>query len=135
MAINKKLIHFKTKSNFNSEVAKGNILDTSIVFIKDSKEIHTHGETYKSVNWSVLEKTEEPVTPNLITFTIEDGTYWAEEGMIWAEWVDTKYNIIGIYNVEGRYKHPTKNGYLCDSMFEDVDPSDIIINGQDYYID
>ncbi|MBO7211707.1 MAG: hypothetical protein J6V44_11985 [Methanobrevibacter sp.] len=55
MAINKKLIHFKTKQNFNNEVAKGNILDTSIVFIKDSQEIHTHGETYKAVNWSVLD--------------------------------------------------------------------------------
>jgi hypothetical protein len=29
-------------------------LDTSIVFVKDSKEIWTHGNLYKSVNWSVL---------------------------------------------------------------------------------
>ena len=55
MAINKKLIHFKTKENFNNKVANNEILDTSIVFIQDSKEIHTHGTTYKSVNWSVLE--------------------------------------------------------------------------------
>lgn len=54
MAINKKLIHFKTKENFNKEVAKDNILDTSIVFIQDSKEISTHGTLYKSVNWSIL---------------------------------------------------------------------------------
>lgn len=54
MAINKKLIHFKNKTNFNNEVANDNILDTSIVFVQDSKEIHTHGTTYKSVNWSVL---------------------------------------------------------------------------------
>ena len=54
MAINKKLIHFKTKENFNNKVANNEILDTSIVFIQDSKEIHTHGTTYKSVNWSVL---------------------------------------------------------------------------------
>jgi hypothetical protein len=33
MAINKKLIHFKKKENFDTEVANGNILDTSIVFI------------------------------------------------------------------------------------------------------
>lgn len=55
MAINKKLIHFKSKENFNNEVANDNILDTSIVFIKDSKEIYTHGNVYKSVNWSVLD--------------------------------------------------------------------------------
>lgn len=56
MAINKKLIHFKNKTNFNNEVANNNILDTSIVFVQDSKEIHTHGTTYKSVNWSVLKQ-------------------------------------------------------------------------------
>lgn len=54
MAINKKLIHFKSKENFDREVANENILDTSICFIQDSKEISTHGTIYKSVNWSVL---------------------------------------------------------------------------------
>ena len=46
MAINKKLIHFKNKENFNIEVAKGNILNNSIVFIQDTKEIYTHGTIY-----------------------------------------------------------------------------------------
>ena len=46
MAINKKLIHFKTKQKFNEELANGNILDTSIVFIKDTKQIYTHGQLY-----------------------------------------------------------------------------------------
>lgn len=67
MPIDKKLIHFNEKSNFMSangvnnspEVAGddgtyGNLKGTSIVFIKDSKEIWTHGNLYKSVNWSVL---------------------------------------------------------------------------------
>lgn len=43
MAINKKLIHFKNKQNFEREVANNNILDTSICFIQDSKEIYTPG--------------------------------------------------------------------------------------------
>lgn len=46
MAINKKLIHFNSKTNFENEVANNNILDTSIVFIKDTKEIWTHGQFY-----------------------------------------------------------------------------------------
>ena len=46
MAINKKLIHFKTKQKFDEELANGNILDTSIVFIKDTKQIYTHGQLY-----------------------------------------------------------------------------------------
>jgi hypothetical protein len=50
MAINKKLIHFKNKENFDSKVANNEILETSIVFVQDSKEIFTHGTTYKSVN-------------------------------------------------------------------------------------
>ena len=39
MAINKKLIHFKNKEKFNTELANNNILDTSICFIQDTKEI------------------------------------------------------------------------------------------------
>lgn len=54
MAINKKLIHFKSRDNFDREVANENILDTSICFIQDSKEISTHGTIYSTVNWSVL---------------------------------------------------------------------------------
>ncbi len=46
MAINKKLIHFKSKQKFEEELAKGSILDTSIVFIQDSKEIWTHGNLF-----------------------------------------------------------------------------------------
>ena len=46
MAINKKLIHFRTKAAFTTELDAGNIPDTSIVFIKDTKEIWTHGQLY-----------------------------------------------------------------------------------------
>ena len=61
MAINKKLIHFNEKSEFDKRLANNEILDTSIVFIKDSNEIWTHGNLYKSVNWSVLKKGVEEV--------------------------------------------------------------------------
>lgn len=46
MAANKRFIHFKEKSKFNEELEAGNISDDSIVFIKDSKEIYTHNQTY-----------------------------------------------------------------------------------------
>ena len=46
MAINKKLIHFKKKADFDTQLSAGNILDTSIVFIKDAKQIFTHGQLY-----------------------------------------------------------------------------------------
>ena len=43
MAINKKLIHFNKKADFTKELEAGNILDKSIIFIKDSNQIYTHG--------------------------------------------------------------------------------------------
>lgn len=67
MAINKMLIHFKNKQTFEEEIANGNILNNSIVFIQDSKEISTHGTVYKTVCWSILgedlPQPEEPVIP------------------------------------------------------------------------
>lgn len=46
MAINKKLIHFKKREYFDTEVANNNIPDYSICFIQDTKEIYTHGQLY-----------------------------------------------------------------------------------------
>ena len=52
--INNKLIHFKSKSDFNGRYAEstdggltyGDFLGTSIVFIQDAKQIWTHGQFY-----------------------------------------------------------------------------------------
>lgn len=43
-----RLIHFENKEDFNTEVANGNILDNSIVFIQDTKEIWNHGTYFPS---------------------------------------------------------------------------------------
>ena len=53
--INKKLIHFSEKEKFNTRNNAGDILDSSIVFVKDSNEIYTHGEEYQFIAWSILE--------------------------------------------------------------------------------
>lgn len=52
MAINKKLIHFKNKQKFEEELANNNILNTSICFIQDTKEIWTHGTIYCYNEWA-----------------------------------------------------------------------------------
>lgn len=44
--INKKLIHFRSLSDFEARLAAGDILSTSIVWIKDAKKIWTHGTYY-----------------------------------------------------------------------------------------
>lgn len=54
MAIQKKLLHFNDKSNFELQLERGNILDTSIVFIKNTKQIWTHGQYYDSVTDELL---------------------------------------------------------------------------------
>lgn len=55
MAINKKLIHFKTKAAYDREKEAGNILDTSIVYVKDAKKIYTHGEEYNGDSYTKAE--------------------------------------------------------------------------------
>lgn len=64
MAINKKLIHFKTKKQFLNELAKENIKDTSIVFIKDTQEIWTHGQLYSHL--PVYENAPKVLFPELV---------------------------------------------------------------------
>lgn len=49
MAIEKKLIHFNKKEVFDQKLAEKEILDTSVVFIKDSNIIHTRGENYQFI--------------------------------------------------------------------------------------
>lgn len=50
MAIDKKLIHFNKKEDFVEKLNKGEIKDISIVFIKDTKEIWTHGIYYSDLS-------------------------------------------------------------------------------------
>ncbi len=49
MAIEKKLIHFKRDEDFKQRLNNNEILDTSIVFIKDANKIYTHGAEYQFV--------------------------------------------------------------------------------------
>ena len=56
MAIEKKLIHFKEDTEFKKRLNNNEILDTSIVFIKDANKIYTHGTEYQWVGWSELKQ-------------------------------------------------------------------------------
>lgn len=46
MVINKKFLHFKKKSTFQQELDAGNILNTSLVFISDSKQFYVNGQFF-----------------------------------------------------------------------------------------
>ena len=47
MAIEKKLIHFEKDTEFKKRLDNNDILDTSIVFIKDANKIYTHNAEYQ----------------------------------------------------------------------------------------
>lgn len=100
MAINKKLINFKSKAAFTSQLTQGNILDTSICFIDETQEIYTHGTyfcpqvssykvtysngitDYKNIQFKIptIDLTLDNWTPtgilvNSANFPSENGTY------------------------------------------------------------
>lgn len=83
MAIEKKLICFKTQANFETRLAAGDILDYSIVFIKDTQKIWTHGvyfSSLKEVQDALAAKQEafpEGEVGQVLTQT-EDGIEWAD---------------------------------------------------------
>ena len=72
MAIEKKLIHFKSKSVFNQKLANNEILDTSIVFIKDTQEIWTHGQLYKCTDNDTTYSAGDGISLSGTTFSHAD---------------------------------------------------------------
>ena len=44
--------------------------------------------------------TETPSQKKIISFTIGETTYQAEEGMTWGEWAESEYNTIG-FEIDG----------------------------------
>ena len=71
---------------------------------------------------------------NLITFSIDNDEYQAEDGMTWGEWVESDYNTIGCFiNSSGMVR--TVEDYSVLYMFEEVVASDIIIADKTYMID
>lgn len=105
MAINKKFIHANTLAGFQKELSAGNILDTSIVFIKDVQKIWTHGQYYsitdapadgnsyvrKNNGWVISPPSgievyigkDEPSSEYKVWFNTEDGSlYYYNKGWI-----------------------------------------------------
>lgn len=65
--IQKKLIHFNKLANFKKELANGNISDKSIVYIKDSQQIWTHGQYYGfPVDSSISSTSTNPVQNKVV---------------------------------------------------------------------
>ena len=104
MAINKKLIHFKTKAAFEAQLKGSNILDTSIVFIQDAKLIWTHGTYYGKSEIHI--GTNEPTNGEIIWInsdtneiditvdTINPNTGFFEQNLEWETPIQNTKEII-----------------------------------------
>ena len=85
--------------------------------------------TYFSSYFSSIESLDgQSPEGNLITFTIFDTEYQAEEGMTWGEWVNSEYNTDNYY-IDGR--RVTRAGY---TYIMDITTSHIILDNGVYFI-
>ena len=112
MAINKKLIHFKSKENFEREVANNNILDTSICFIQDSKEIYTHGTLYDCSTIDFKDSLNDYIDSSTISFNPNDELQLGKD-IIWQNTGETSdmndFIESGVYNLSGEHTRSNDN--------------------------
>lgn len=73
MAINKKLIHFNKLSDFETRLANNEILDTSIVFIKDAKKIWTHSNFYDCDSSNLAELIDNKIDKDDVMLSLNQG--------------------------------------------------------------
>ena len=107
MPINKKLIHFKKGEDFDNSLKNGDILDTSIVFIKDRQQIYTHGQLYncpytKEDLDAIFDNLNSNIFPSSVKFIdlgLPSGTLWADRNLgatspedfgLYFQWGDTQ---------------------------------------------
>ena len=64
----------------------------------------------------------------IITFTVNDVEYQAEEGMTWEEWCNSEYNVDRFRS----YLHTAVFTYDGGAIVQGQTPSDVICNGCEY---
>ena len=97
----------------------------TITFDIDETKIQYAG-TYTGTAIFTIAVKDAPKT--IINFTIDDVPYQAEEGMTWAEWIDSASNTIGLYlsdSADGVY-WGEYYGYCLIDATDAVKASDVI---------
>lgn len=153
MAINKKLLHFNEYQNFNSkklsansdntqytlgisdQIYNGEDLDIkyqSIVFIKDTKQIWTHGQLYNSQNIDLSDYlTEEQIRaliPTKLGELINDVGYITEANIDESIYQEIYNQIVNTADLENYY---TKE--QVDNIVENITIDSDNIDLSDYY--
>ncbi len=105
--ISRKLIHFEKKDDFSNEAANNNIPGSSIVFVKDSKEISTHGFFYSTVAWSIIESdfitSAEAIAGDVWLFDRNSGKLVICPRLILPQQDTERYEPVGIVVVPGSH--------------------------------
>ena len=120
MAINKKLIHFKTKAAFEAQL--NNILNTSIVFIKDANLIWTHGTYYGKSEIHI--GTNEPTNGEIVWINPDTDVMKYFDGTQWVTIVEkTLPKETLIINLESNQTNPDSylNGAIVNVRYSNVD--------------
>ena len=129
MSVNSKLTALADEVRELSGVTGTMGLDAMATNIGDANtEVDTQADLIEQILAALDAKFGEKVT--MITFTINDVEYQAEEGMTWVEWCASDYNEDKSYYVD----------YDCDGILSidmqvivEVIPTDTIIDGHDYF--
>ena len=74
--------------------ANGKTGSASVTFDIDENAVKYAGTYTGTATFTIAVK---PVPKTIINFTIDGETFEAEEGMTWAEWIDSASNTIGLY--------------------------------------
>ena len=73
---------------------------------------------------------------NLIEFTIDNVTYYSEEGMTFGEWVNSEYNtggyVINSYSYISHQDDTSESKWLFHDLGAYVGSSQSIISGEKY---
>lgn len=101
------LIHFKTKTAFNTELEAGNIKDTSVVFIKETLEIYTHGTLYSLKD--VLDEAKQYTDNELLNYVVNsipygDGVYAVDNAGNLVNKDDATTSCIAVALIQGNHK-------------------------------
>ena len=109
---------------------KGRYIPVSVLIMYDEDGARADGPFTVEFGGIALEYSTVDSDTNLIQFTLDDITCYAEEGMTWAEWIESDYNTMGVY-IEG--KDVYLNGtYVTMGHGAIQMASDVIFSGEIY---
>lgn len=111
-------------SSARSIAAKGtNTITVTVKMIKTPVDSSMSSSTI-TINLTATPK-------NLISFSVDGGSYKAVEGMTWGEWIDSSYNTAG-YKVVINTIYTSTGDALFNSMYATVFTSDKIEDNSHY---